>query len=294
MRRLNQSVLGCAVGVTLTCCSGVWAQSEDGSKSVKVYPRSGAVAARAPGLWVRDALGPLEITATADMPPTRQQQILIDSITSLFLALNTIIPLLPSAIGDGPGGGIGQLVLTEIANDGSNTFVEVFNPSGIRIELDNWALCKTDGCTAVSELAGRVMEGGDILVFQLGGQLNSSLANGVVTLQTGTTADDIGLYDFTGADRDPLDSAPMRDYLQWGTFIQSFGLEDVAISAGLWASQSSIDSSLGNQSFQLRADRFSIGGNSGDYIVVPFADHSLGAVSPADLESSTAPAARLR
>ncbi len=243
-----------------------------------------AVAARAPGLMVRDAINGPEITQTvADVEAfSRQQGVYIDLINALFVGLNQFIPFLP-ALFDPVGGattGVGDLIITEIANDGTNTFVEVFNPGSIRIELDAWAFCKVDGCTGPTELAGRVMERDDVLVFQLGGQFDSEFANGVTTLQVGTALDDLGLYDFTGADsRTPTDNVALRDYVQWGDFFGTFGLEEIATSAGLWVANTSISSSLANMSFQLNADSLTIGGTAEDYTIVPFAQNSLGQVT---------------
>ncbi len=243
-----------------------------------------AVAARAPGLMIRDAINGPEITQTvADVEaPSRQQGVYIDLINALFIGLNQFIPFLP-ALFDPVGGattGVGDLIITEIANDGTNTFVEVFNPGSIRIELDAWAFCKVDGCTGPTELAGRVMERDDVLVFQLSGQFDSAFANGVTTLQVGTTLDDLGLYDFTGADsRTPTDNVALRDYVQWGDFFGSFGLEEIATSAGLWVVNTSIGSSLANMSFQLNEDSLTIGGTAEDYTIVPFAQNTLGQVT---------------
>ena len=243
-----------------------------------------AVAARAPGLMIRAAINGPEITQTvADVEaPSRQQGVYIDLINALFVGLNQFIPFLP-ALFDPIGGattGAGNLIITEIANDGTNTFVEVFNPGSIRIELDAWAFCKVDGCTGPTELAGRVMERDDVLVFQLSGQFDSDFANGVTTLQVGTTLDDLGLYDFTGADsRSPTDNVALRDYVQWGDFFGTFGLEEIATSAGLWVVNTSISSSLANMSFQLNADSLTIGGTAEDYTIVPFAQNTLGQVT---------------
>ncbi|MCH8969744.1 MAG: hypothetical protein IIA66_11580 [Planctomycetes bacterium] len=219
---------------------------------------------------------------------SRQQGVYIDLINALFVGLNQFIPFLP-ALFDPVGGaatGVGDLIITEIANDGTNTFVEVFNPGSIRIELDAWAFCKVDGCTGPTELAGRVMERNDVLVFQLSGQFDSDFANGVTTLQVGTALDDLGLYDFTGADsRTPTDNVALRDYVQWGDFFGTFGLEEIATSAGLWVVNTSISSSLANMSFQLNADSLTIGGTAEDYTIVPFARNTLGQVTRANRQT---------
>lgn len=263
--------------------------TEEGSQGSWRNAKAANVAQRSPGLRIRAAVDGPEITQTQEQKdaPSRLQQMYIDIINVLFVGLNQLIPLLPELFpgNEGPVG-IGELVITEVANDGNNSFIEVYNPSGVRIELDDWAFCQSNGCTSQNELAGRVMEAGDILVFQLDGQLNGELANGVITIQVGTTADDIGVYDFTGASaRDPLDSVAMIDYLQWGDIFQSFGLEDTAIAAGLWVANTSITEDLEEQSFQLRSGALQIGGNAMDYIVVPFSQNSLGALTPANLES---------
>jgi len=238
-------------------------------------------------LWVRAALGGPQISQSQSQldEPSRLEGVYIDIINALFLELNQLIPLLPQLFFpvDGGPSGVGDLVITEMANDGANSFVEVLNPGSLRLELENWAFCKLDACTASTELAGIVMEPGDIRVFQLGGQFDSTLANSVVSLQVGTTADDIGLYDFTGEFVDAQDQFSMRDYLQWGDFLQSFGLEDVAVSAGLWVTGSSIQSSLASSSFQLATDRLTTGGTAGDYIIVPFEQNTLGALTTPDV-----------
>jgi len=254
------------------------------SKAVWLYSKGPAVAARAPGVWVRAGISGPAITQTDEdvLVPTPLQGIFIDLINAVFVGLNQLVPFLP-ALFDPVGGattGVGDLIITEIANDGTNTFVEVFNPGSIRIELDAWAFCKVDGCTGPTELAGRVMERNDVLVFQLSGQFDSDFANGVTTLQVGTTLDDLGLYDFTGADsRTPTDRVALRDYVQWGDFFGTFGLEEIATSAGLWAVNTSISSSLANMSFQLNADSLTIGGTAEDYTIVPFAQNTLGQVT---------------
>lgn len=281
--------------VTVVVVSSTWPAAalaqDDGqsSKAVTRYAKGPAVAARAPGLMVRAALGGPQITQTrADRDaPSRQQRVFIDIINALFIGLNQFVPLLPSIFQqiDGAPSGVGDLVITEIAHDGTNAFIEIINPSSIRVELDNWAFCKVDGCTAAGELAGLVMERDDVQVFQLTGQFDGALANNVISLQVGTAVDDIGLYDFTGADgRDPFDRVALRDYVQWGDFFSSFGLEDVAVAAGIWVINSSIESSLANNSFQLQPDRVSIGGTADDYVVVPFAQHSLGQLTPSGLQ----------
>ncbi len=291
IRHRNRWLLALVTAAVLASPAvGVAQEDQAGSKAVNQNAKGPAVAARAPGLMVRDAInGPQIVQSEAEGDaPSRQQRVLIDIINTLFLGLNQLIPFLPAILEpiDGAPTGVGNLVITEVANDGTNTFVEIFNPGSIRIELDNWAFCKLDGCTGPGELAGRVMERDDVLVLQLSGQFDSQFANSVITLQVGTTADDIGLYDFTGAEaRDPLDRVALRDYLQWSEFFQSFGLEDVAVSAGLWVTNTSIET-LANNSFQLRADRLSLGGVADDYIVVPFAQHSLGQPTPAELESA--------
>ncbi len=261
-----------------------FAQDSGTNGAVTNNAKGPAVAARAPGLMIRDAIGGPQITQSlADAEaPSRQQGVYIDLINALFVGFNQFIPFLP-ALFDPVGGsitGAGDLIITEIANDGTNTFVEVFNPGSIRVELDAWAFCKVDGCTGPSELAGRVMERDDVLVFQLSGQFDSDFANGVTTLQVGATLDDLGLYDFTGADsRTPTDRVALRDYVQWGDFFGSFGLEAIATSAGLWVVNSSIESSLANMSFQLNEDSLTIGGTAEDSAIVPFGQNTLGQVT---------------
>jgi hypothetical protein len=285
VNRSTRWILVFAVVVAVAHPRGAFAQDAGQPNGAVTQNAKGpAVAARAPGLMIRDAINGPEITQTvADIEaPSRQQGVYIDLINALFIGLNQFIPFLPALFDPvgGPTTGVGDLIITEIANDGTNTFVEVFNPGSIRIELDAWAFCKVDGCTGPTELAGRVMERDDVLVFQLSGQFDSDFANGVTTLQVGATLDDLGLYDFTGADsRTPTDRVALRDYIQWGDFFGSFGLEEIATSAGLWVVNSSIESSLANMSFQLNADSLTIGGTAEDYTIVPFAQNTLGQVT---------------
>ena len=284
INRLTRWIIVFAVVLAVAHPRAAFAQDAGTNGAVTQNAKGPAVAARAPGLMIRAAINGPEITQTvADVEaPSRQQGVYIDLINALFIGLNQFIPFLP-ALFDPVGGattGVGDLIITEIANDGTNTFVEVFNPGSIRIELDAWAFCKVDGCTGPTELAGRVMERDDVLVFQLSGQFDSEFANGVTTLQVGTALDDLGLYDFTGADsRTPTDNVALRDYVQWGDFFGSFGLEEIATSAGLWVVNTSISSSLANMSFQLNADSLTIGGTAEDYTIVPFAQNTLGQVT---------------
>ncbi|MCZ6652317.1 MAG: hypothetical protein O7D91_04740 [Planctomycetota bacterium] len=284
INRSTRWILMFAVVFAVAQPRAAFAQDAGTNGAVTQNAKGPAVAARAPGLMIRAAINGPEITQTvADVEaPSRQQGVYIDLINALFIGLNQFIPFLP-ALFDPVGGattGVGDLIITEIANDGTNTFVEVFNPGSIRIELDAWAFCKVDGCTGPTELAGRVMERDDVLVFQLSGQFDSEFANGVTTLQVGTALDDLGLYDFTGADsRTPTDNVALRDYVQWGDFFGSFGLEEIATSAGLWVVNTSISSSLANMSFQLNADSLTIGGTAEDYTIVPFAQNTLGQVT---------------
>ncbi len=284
------------MGLIGCCPLGVLAQqttTTEQTKAVDKNAKAAAVTGRAPGLWIQKALGGVNITQTQAEhdQPTRLQGVYVDLLNLFFTALNTVIPLLPTLFQEnGQPAGVGDLVITEVANDGTNSFVEIYNPSGLQIQLDNWAFCKVDQCTGEKELEGRVMTSNSILVFQLGGTFDSSLANGVVTLQVGTTADEIGLYDFTGAtSRNQLDRVSMVDYVKWGNPLQTLGLEDVATVTG-WLTQTSIDSRLQNDSFQLARDHVSTGGRAENYIVVPFTQNSLGQLTPDDLTAAASSA----
>ena len=277
-------ILVFAVVLAVAQPRAAFAQDTGTNGAVTNNAKGPAVAARAPGLMIRDAInGPVITQSFTDAEaPSRQQGVYIDLINALFVGLNQFIPFLP-ALFDPVGGattGAGNLIITEIANDGTNTFVEVYNPGSIRVELDAWAFCKVDGCTGPTELAGRVMERNDVLVVQLSGQFDSEFANGVTTLQVGTALDDLGLYDFTGADsRTATDRVALRDYVQWGDFFGTFGLEEIATSAGLWVVNTSIGSSLANMSFQLNEDSLTIGGTAEDYTIAPFGQNTLGQVT---------------
>lgn len=286
--RKTIAVLGIVLIVTMTLGGPYPAMAQETNQGVSQNARGSAVASRSPGLRIRAALGGPQITQSREEAetPTRLQGIYINIINAVFVGFNQLIPFLPELFPEAGGpAGIDDLVITEIANDGTNTFVEIFSPGAVRIELDNWAFCIAEQCTEPGELVGRVMEQNDVIVMQLGGQFDGALANGVVTLQISPTIGELALHDFTGATgRDPTDQVAMVDYLQWGDIFQSFGLEDTASAAGLWIIGTSIESSLVNNSFQLDRDRASTGGRADDYIVVPFSQQTLGTLTPSDLE----------
>lgn len=288
MQRLLMVMLLAAAGCGLFAGSGAATaqESETGSKAVNRNARGPAVAGRRPGLWVQRGLSGPEITQTPEErdEPSRLQSVYIDLLTTLFTALNELIPLLPDLF-EGQDGVAGvDLVITEIANDGENTFIEVFYPNGPRLELDPWGFCGSEDCTGGLELAGRVMEQGDFLVLQLDGNLDNEVAQGVLSLQVGTSADEIAVYDFTGVgERDPGDEVAMASYIRWGDPLQPLPLQDTAIAAGQWPQRNSIEANLRNSSFQLASGR-SLGRNAEAYIVVPFDQNSLGQATPSNLE----------
>ena len=113
---------GLLLGAAVLCLPQPVLAQESGSKAVNVYAKAQAVAARAPGLMVRDGIaGPLISQTRADSEqPARQQGVLIDMINAIFVGLNQLIPLLPTLLqfGDGSPSGVGDLIITEIANDG--------------------------------------------------------------------------------------------------------------------------------------------------------------------------------
>ena len=53
---------------------------------------------------------------------------------------------------DPPGPPDPLVLITEIANDGTNTFVELHNPGTVTVELNGWALCHRFHYTASLEL----------------------------------------------------------------------------------------------------------------------------------------------
>ncbi|MCG3138372.1 MAG: hypothetical protein HJJLKODD_02235 [Phycisphaerae bacterium] len=286
LKKFRLIICGCALGLLLNGENLQAQEAVAGSSGSWQNAKGEAVAARRPGLWIQAALGGPEITQTQEEAeaPNRLQQLTIDTLNILFQGLNQLIPLLPQLLGgsDVPAG-VNDVIITEIANNGTNTFIELYNPGAVRILLDNWALCIVNECTTENELAGRVLEGRQLVVLQLGGTLDGDIANGVVTIQVGATADDLGLYDFTGTtQRDPDDQTSIVDYLQWSTTTQSIGgLEDIAAAAGLWVRGTRIRSSLANRSFQLAENRLSAGGSANDYQILDFNADSLGSLQPA-------------
>lgn len=289
--------LAFAWAVVLSPVAALGQDAEQENLGVSRNARGPAVAGRAPGLWVRNALDGPEITQTQEEAetPSRLQGVYIDLLDAVFAELNLLIPQLPSILNPdgGGGGGVGTLVITEIANNGTNSFVEVYNPGGVRIELDDWAFCKLGTCSGPNELVGQAMESDDVRVFQLGGlrDPNDDFVNGLVSLEVDDSLGELALYNLADAgSRVPEDEpGAIRGYARWSEQpIQSFGLEDVAVEQGRWGLNTSIESSLPNQAFQLRADSVNVGGRAEDFIVVSFESNSLGDLTnPASDESGT-------
>ena len=79
----------------------------------------------------------------------------------------------------------------------------------------------------------------------------------------------------------------MVSYLQWGGLLQVFGIEEVAVSAGLWSRGSAIDEGLASNSIQLNSAQLQVGGRRADHFTtVSFTENSLAGLTPADLAPS--------
>ena len=171
----------------------------------------------------------------------------------------------------------GTIAITELAGDGTNTYVELYNTGDFEISLTDWWLCLNPGLK-YEEIAVEscdVLGGREVLVIQLGGTLDSSVADHAITISP-TTLDvgDIGLY--VGEDFLIFsDSDSIREYLQWGAAGQT--RESVGADAGLWNAGTYVDGSLADGSVQLLEAAVDLPLTEIDSLfVTPFSQHSLG------------------
>jgi len=87
------------VFVVLPAMSALGQTSAAGqSTSVRTNAKGAAVAARAPGTWIKQALAGRQITATADDHPDLQQELLIALIDEFFNVINDLITMLDVAL----------------------------------------------------------------------------------------------------------------------------------------------------------------------------------------------------
>ena len=184
----------------------------------------------------------------------------------------------------------GTIVITELAGDGTNTYVELFNTGDFEIDLTDWWLCLNPEFK-YEEIAIEscdVLGPGAVLVIQLGGTLDSSLADHAITISPATLdVGDIALY--VGQDFSIFsDPDYIREYLQWGAAGQN--RENVGADAGLWNEGSYVDASLANGSVQLLESAVDTPLTEIDSLVVtPFSEHSLGVFPNPDPTSDDEP-----
>jgi hypothetical protein len=249
-----------------------------------------------PGVILDRLLDGPQITETDPLAEDRLPGLLAASVTALFAGLNQIIPVLPwdeifGGDGNGGTGGSGRVVLTEVANDGMNSFVEIFNPGGIRLDLDGWAVCTDADVRECQRLSGLAMEPGETLVLQLGGSPDPVVFDQFLFLEVAEGQGELALYNFEMlTDIDPLEPSAMRAYITWGPpLLNPTELQDVALDAVLWRRLDSVseDDGLRDTAIQLVASRQPVGGLSADdYIVVPFDDNTLGSTNVAVPDTS--------
>lgn len=170
----------------------------------------------------------------------------------------------------------GTIAITELAGDGTNTYVELYNTGDLEISLTDWWLCLNPEFK-YEEIAAEscdVLAGREVLVIQLGGTLNSSLADHAITISPATLdVGDIGLYVGEVVSFDEANY--IREYLQWGAAGQE--RENVGAEAGLWNEGSYVDASLADGSVQLVEGAVDLPLTEIDSLfVTPFSEHSLG------------------
>lgn len=248
---------------------------------------------RAPGAVVRagiaSAINGPEITQPAPPEIRLRENLLVDLIQNLLATLAGIVPLIPS---DGDGnpppndggsgsGDVRNIVMTEIANDGNVTFVELLNRGPIQVRLTG--LRFSDGMQVSPSLPVVELDRNATLVVQLGGETQRDFADLLLGFRIQSlSAGELALYDFSRDLTEPFmveDSTLMIDYLEWSnaTLEPDPPLESVAVSANLWNGIDFVPTTLSNMSFRLAADaesRRSTG--SRDYMVVAFDENTLG------------------
>ncbi|MCH7526413.1 MAG: hypothetical protein IID39_03155 [Planctomycetes bacterium] len=257
---------------------------------------------RQPGDWVQRGianhiLGPNIVEVGRPDIPVRQL-ILVDLFRNLFAQLGALTQFIPALFQpgeqvplDASGGGVNNIVMTEIAHDGNVVFVELLSRSPIQFRLDGWRFA--DGIGVSPPLPVIELDRNAVLVVQLGGETQSPSADLLLGFRVQSIATgELALYDFSTVTDGSLpidDPAFMMDYIQWDNRQRDLPLEVVAQSANLWTSIDFVNASLANSSFRLAAaaegrERTS----SRDILVVSFAENTLGIPesqsSPVDVE----------
>lgn len=264
--------------------------------------------AHRPGLWVQQGIarhqfGP-EVSRSATPDPEYRLAILDELLRNLFAQLNALVRFVPGLLDPGTdtpgiviggGGGVNDVVITEIAHDGNVAYVELLNRSPLRLPLDGWVLAYGDLISP--SLPPLELERNMSLVIQLGGDTQHPLADFVMGFRLQSVdAGELALYDFShvSAGLLPIENPDlMIDYIQWNNEDRERDppLESVAAAANLWTSIDAIPVSLANSSFRL--DAGAEGGDSTssrDFTVVDFAGgNTLGTpesqLTPGDLSS---------
>ncbi|NOS99380.1 MAG: lamin tail domain-containing protein [Phycisphaerales bacterium] len=246
---------------------------------------------RSPGLLVRAGIdrhrsGP-EITQS-DPDPHYRLVLINELLQNVFAQLAGLVQIILRGDTDpidGGGGGVNDVVITELSSNGDVAFVELFNRGALRIGLDGWVFADADD--HVSDPLDFVrLERGETVVIQFGGDSRDDAAQVLSPFRLRSlSAGELALYDFSGLPdgSDPvenLDNADlMIDYLQWNDEDQERDppLEAFAASASLWNRIDEILSPLADATFRLKASaegRDSTG--SDDFLTGPFNADTLG------------------
>ena len=171
------------------------------------------------------------------------------------------------------------VLITELANDGSNTFIELYNPGAGPADLTGWFLCHVFNYTLPGTLDGMSIDPGKTLVLQISGEpLDPVHADALIdwpVFGTDFSSGDMGLYDSVNFHL-PED---LVDFLQWSEAGQ--GREPEADEACLWTAGDFIPAPLTGATLQLSADA-GAGGLTGsdDYQVHSFALNNLKVYPP--------------
>jgi hypothetical protein len=289
-----------AAAVWLCGASGATAQFLDSGGGPA--ENNGNRGSRAPGILVREGItnflqGP-EITRPEPVKPNYRLLLTDELLRNVFAQLNVLISLLPTVLqpgnvvpppggniggggGNFGGGQIGQLVMTEIAHNGSVAFVELLNLSGVQTRINGFRFA--DGSSVSPALPQIELDLNDTIVIQLGGETQNSLADVLLGFRVqSVNVGELALYNFQSAPEGELpteDSSFMIDYIQWNNDPRQDPtppLESVASQANLWTSIDFINTSLSGMSFRLNADaERRINTGSRDFDIVPFAENTL-------------------